>query len=417
MTFYFSGYRQQPFEISNSSEGLVRADVLYWMRTILFGYHKKDNAFRGRYRYVLNLIALILFGFIAISAQPPKKEIITEKWSSPLKVCWDKDLRLPVSPSIASDNEYLIIPLSTGSIISVLQNSGAVNWEADLGGNLNTRLFLKGSRLFAAASFGSGNLSDPAVLTRVSEINRDTGVPFWSREIVGERAFTNMFVDDDSIVLTSQDGRIQSLAFDGSPNWRVLLETEVINGFHVISENYFSVGTSNNSVVLIGVEDGRILSQVNVGVIASAVLTLSKAGRVLVGDNQGTLTAYDMNNSMRVWTTKTGAGVSEIGEFQGNAVVLSNDNYVYYISSENGKKLWKRKLAGRVFGYDQIDDKHAVFLTSGASTAVILDLTNGKLVNKIDVGDEFIGSPIKTAHGFAVPTRRSVALISNRDCN
>ncbi len=363
--------------------------------------------------------ALLLFAsVITVTAQTTADPKKAGEWSSPLRICWSVDFRTDTSSRFASDNENIFLPLSTGSIISVLQKNGAVNWEADFGGNLNTRLLLQNGRLFSAASFSGGNPEDGRVLTRIREINRDTGVPFWSREgtreIPAERVFENFVLGRDSVLLANRFGSIQAIELDGNPKWKVDLNTGIVTQISVAGP-YFAFGTSNNTVVLMAEDDGQIVSQMNVGEMATAVYAGSDS-QIYVGYKQGSVVAFDVDNSLRNWKTKTGAGISEIKMFEGNPVVISKDNYVYYISAENGKKLWKRKLAGRIFGYEQIDDRHAVFVTSGASTAVILDLTNGKLVDKIDVGDDFTGSPVKTAHGFAVPTRKALFLISNEEC-
>jgi outer membrane protein assembly factor BamB len=67
--------------------------------------------------------------------------------------------------------------------------------------------------------------------------------------------------------------------------------------------------------------------------------------------------------------------------------VSSLDNFIYLISPQKGKKVWKRRLAGRISAKPLVVDNFAVFVTAVDNSAVVLDLRNGKIVNQISLAD------------------------------
>ena len=372
------------------------------MRTILFGNPQKDNLFAMRVIFSRILVGILL-------TLLPSVGFAQENWASPLKKCWEHSNSEISRFQPASDNEYVFISSSKGSILALNQTSGAIEWSADLGGNFRTDLDIFQNQLFATAIFGTRGSSSSVI----RNVNTSTGVPFWQYAgDEGRLTYLSAYEVDD-IHLADPRGVVISLSRLGKLRWKSTFETGITTPIRYLGSQLL-VGTSSNSLLVIDRRTGRLSSQINLTRTPSS-LRVSDNGRVFVGDERGDIYGYSSTFSP-MWKAKTGAGITEISLFQQDPIVISKDNFVYRVSASSGKKLWKRKLAGRIFGGVMLDSEHQVFVTSGASTAVILNLTNGNLINRIDFDAPFVSAPIRTRSGFAVPTESGITAVSAGSC-
>jgi len=210
------------------------------------------------------------------------------------------------------------------------------------------------------------------------------------------------------------DGTIVRLDSLGKVVWKKGYDAAITTGIAEFGSK-LAFGTANKTLLVVNSGPNGSVSQINIPMIPEAIAA-SKNGAIFAGDAGGNIYALESGSLEVSWKTKTGAGISKISFFEDDLIVSSKDNFVYRISSYSGKKIWKRKLAGRILGDVKIDDSHAVFLTSGASTALLLDLRNGNLVNKFDFGEEFVSGPVRIKNGFAVPTVSTVTAVKGGNC-
>ncbi|MDH3494765.1 MAG: PQQ-binding-like beta-propeller repeat protein [Acidobacteriota bacterium] len=375
------------------------------MRTILFGNHQNYNSLlRTAFQWLAVIILLA-----SVSLETGAQE---HSWESPLKRCWSFSNPNPSRNSPASDNEKIFIPTSTGTIIALDQRTGSLAWQADLGGNLETNVMFYKGQLFASAIFGNG--SDGVTRALLRKINPETGIPFWQYEgskapvFFAERNFQGM------PLTMHREGGIVRLDSNGKSVWSKEIDAQITTPVAKTGTKLV-FGTANKTIVIMDYGNDDELAQVNLsGVPASIVV--SDRGIIFTADGSGNVYALDTDTQRIIWKTKTGAGISKLSIFGRDVIVSSKDNFVYRVSGLNGKKIWKRKLAGRVLGSVFLDDTHAVFVTSGASTALLIDLENGNLTNKIDLGEPFASGPVRIAGGFAVPTSSAITAVTPNDC-
>ncbi len=333
-------------------------------------------------------------------------------WTSPLKECWSFDNPSPSRIRPASDNDKIYITTSKGSIIAINHRSGTVIWEADLGGNLWTEILAENNRLFATAFFGRSDSNSKAV---IREINPETGVPFWQMDeealspfnpVVSDLGFTTFFSENGVLLRLNQSGEIQ---------WRKQFNTKITSNL-AETGGHLLFGTSDKTVVLLDAGSGKIVSQFNSSGIPTRISGISRS-KFFTGDESGRIQAFDHKELLPLWTAVTGAAITSIQYYDEDLIVSSNDNFVYRISGETGNKIWKRKLAGRILGNSLIDPGYSVYLTTGSTTAVILSLNDGSLVNKIDLGRAFVSGPVAISGGFAVPTESTITAVTNGSCS
>ena len=376
------------------------------MRTILFGYKEKDNFWAIRRMIGVFPLLLALTGLVfSIPAQE-------SGWKKSLNKCWVFEYESTPFPSLASDNEQLFLSLVSGSIVSLNQDDGSIGWRADYGGNFGAELFSNGDRLYVRARFGPEN-EKAATSSLLRAINNKTSVPAWQASFDGDSKLLRKDSAGEFLLVVEGDGSLTKVASSGNRIWTRNYGPALTSNV-AVRDTELIFGSEDRTLLFVDSETGKLLRQLNVKGVPDAVAATSEG--FFVGDQEGGLYHLRGDSTEPVWTTNTGAGIQEIYVRQRTLIVSSKDNFVYGVRISDGKKTWKRKLSGRSLGMAEIDGRHAVFLSTGSSTAVVLDLTDGSLVNKLDLGEAFLTGPVKTKHGFAVATETKVVSVSKNKC-
>ncbi len=174
---------------------------------------------------------------------------------------------------------------------------------------------------------------------------------------------------DEFIAVTSDEGYVYSLSWNGKIRWKQKVEKY---------PNAFSISDINGD----GFSD------------------------LLVGDQgTNTLYAFDGKSGSLLWKFKTNGGIDSspaIGDIDGNGkpevVFDSKDNNLYALNGEDGSLLWKFETGKSVINSPAIGDidddgKLEVVFGSGDKNLYILDGTNGNLKWKYKTGDSILSSP------------------------
>ncbi len=98
------------------------------------------------------------------------------------------------------------------------------------------------------------------------------------------------------------------------------------------------------------------------------------------------------------------AGAADAGRPGGEKWVLATsfDNFIYCLSPQNGAKVWKRQLAGRVKARPSVLNSSVLLAPLVGEECVVLNLEDGKKVNSIYVGEDnnTEATPLLTADAF-----------------
>ncbi|MEZ5306970.1 MAG: PQQ-binding-like beta-propeller repeat protein [Pyrinomonadaceae bacterium] len=369
------------------------------MRAILFPYKQKFNFLLRKVLAVLVLSSVAVGGALANDID----------WKSPLGRCWQTETGELLKSQIASDNDSIFVLKAPDSVLALSQSDGQIRWESDLLGNLGGQVRILGSRLWIASYFGDQDTGEQSIF-RIVEAS--TGVPFPANnkalgadvEIHGEA--------DSPILMERETGVLVGLDSSGAIRWKRELGIQVTA--FAFQEKKVVVGTKGNSLVVLSGADGSILSQRNTGGVPQSIVALDDDS-FAVGDVRGNLRALG-GDLEPIWKTKMGGGISSLEIYGDMIVAASNDNFVYGVDAKSGRKIWKRKLAGRIIGSDRLSSGIAVYLTTGSDTAVLLDLASGALVNKFATGDTFSGPPVALKTGIVLPLENSILKISDERC-
>ena len=142
---------------------------------------------------------------------------------------------------------------------------------------------------------------------------------------------------------------------------------------------------------------------------------------MLVGDKQGNVRTYSLFGSKRKQgklLARTGGEIVGILPLKNSFLIISKDNFVYSVSLRGGKKIWKRKLPGRVIGRLLLDDGAGFFITSGSNVAFFISLSNGEIINRLNMekGVYFTGSPLSIERLLLLPTNEGLVAYSPTSC-
>ncbi len=168
-------------------------------------------------------------------------------------------------------------------------------------------------------------------------------------------------------------------------------------------------GSSDKKIVVLSALDGHPVAETIVKAIPTIVAP-SDNDIVYFGDKRGYVFALREPSKKMLWSSVTGAEISDMTIIPQGLLVSSNDNYIYLLSTKNGNRIWKRRLAGRAVGKPLVRDETGVFSSFGSNEAIFLNLRRGKVVNQFFIaGDNyFIGNPIVGTEAASIifPTLR-----------
>jgi outer membrane protein assembly factor BamB len=137
----------------------------------------------------------------------------------------------------------------------------------------------------------------------------------------------------------------------------------------------------------------------------------------ILGDGKGLLISYNKKLKTQDWKFRNGGEISEITFTRKGLIVTSFDNYIYLISETNGRLLWKKRLSGRLLDKPQVFGNHVIVAANGDSTAAVLELDGGKLVNRVilEKDNYFLGDSMRTGNSIVYATFKGILSFSGSD--
>ncbi len=168
-------------------------------------------------------------------------------------------------------------------------------------------------------------------------------------------------------------------------------------------------------------------------IIPTAISFNANDKTIIVGDQKGIVSSIkiekiDFEISKRekkgkkttnnIWKFRVGAEVSNINFTPRGLLITSLDNFAYLISAGKGNLIWKKRLAGRISEKPLVLDNYALITTIAEPTISVVELSTGRVINKIILEDEnFVtANPIKTQNKIIVPTSKGLYAFSPDEC-
>ena len=331
----------------------------------------------------------------------------------PYSKCWHRDIALDVSSGGGGDGTNVYYFTTNNTLEAAEIKTGSRVWSTDFGGSVISNLFLTDSMVLFATATGSetGIATTKSVLRAVS---KQTGVTAWTATIPASSAVT-LGVVEGKIVAVSADGVVSVF----SPEKGSLVWSQQ-SGARIVAEPLFGeraiLSTDSNNVIAVDVRKG-VTETIFRGSRASSAVLVDSAGRILVGDVRGNL-VFNSADGDRIWTFKNGARISFLLPFDSEFIAGSQDNFIYKLTRSGGVE-WKRRLSGRVSARPTIVGHDAIISITGDPSIFVVDLRNGKILNRIEMGgDENIATRLASGGptGFVVLAANGISSFDQETC-
>lgn len=347
--------------------------------------------------------------------------------TSPLRSCWKFETDKMTPTNLASDNEENIsssislsdkkneqskqnkqniyLSLLGGKLESINFKTGKKSWESELGGEIILTPIIYKESIYVTSKIKEK--------IYIRSLSRNSGVTNWQASF---NFSNNIFLLKavDKLIILDKDGEISAINPD---NGAVLWNNKSKIAFSTppfVFENQIVVGNIDKKVLFYSIENGSILAKLNVSTIPS--LTSIINNRYLFWSNyKGNAYLIDLIPKKTIWKFRSGAEISHITVTGQGILISSLDNFIYFVSVDKGKLLWKKRFDGRLLFNPVIIDKYAIVITSSSNLADIIDIESSKIINQIVIEENnyFTNMPLISDNLFVFPTINGLIAFTN----
>lgn len=394
-------------------------------------YNCPERIFKRVFPF-LSLVCAVLFthaiGTFSIYAQGTP--LRTTDWTLPFKPCGGTISSRTDIKQIASDNEgNLYITDSKGTLESIkipLETSNSTdnsnetnntgntskiweytsNWQITLGSEIISNIGTDEKNIYVASR--SIQVDEPAKLRAISKL---TGITNWQTELYKTDRVTLLKF---KYLYVIAGGYLLVIDVDtGSKLGETFENFDMLSKSFVYSTNR-NEAPSNKSIV------SNISLTKKADIDPKDVTRLTENRKtVFIGSKNGDLQVFDRIKSKRLWNGKVGGEITSIIFFEPDKILVgSMDNFLYMFSADKGNLIWKRRLANRLTEKPLIIDKIAFIANNGNSLASIIDLTDGKVINRISLPEShyFTANSLFINDRALISTNRGILLYSRNLC-
>lgn len=331
--------------------------------------------------------------------------------------CASLTIEFPAPNTLLSDEGRLYLATTTGNILALGWSDLAIEWRAELGGDVVSSIIANGSNIFAVNEPGEEGSADRKRISTVRSIRKASGVVDWSATL----SFPGPvhLIRSNGVLFAAGNGGAVA-AIDEKTG---IVLRQVTAGYPIIAasasaSNGLVVATKGKSIKLINAASDEVASLITSDFPPTAVL-VKRQGGLIVGDERGYVSEFNGNDPSPSWRFRSGGQISGLFEADDGVLITSFDNFVYYVSDYNGDVIWKRRLSGRLNGPGLLFNGYFLIADPAESTVVVLDRRNGRVFDIVVLGDGAgFASGIAAAgpDRFAVLSRKGIRLFGVGGC-
>jgi outer membrane protein assembly factor BamB len=381
-----------------------------------------------------------------------KKKFNETNFTRPFRKIWNFSVENLLSLNIASDNASELLLTTIDGKISLLDSeTGEKHWESEMGGRIVSKPFIenienniylvtepsvdasKNTSDLAEIETGTENRNESNYST-VRSLNIKTGLTEWQTKIPEETNAANaekadiinsepdqkfLYTFNSSLLLIDKFGNLMCLNREnGTLLWKRELNLKLSTKPLFIHDKII-LSTTEKQIAFVSLEDGQILYKFPISEAVSALNYIEEKNQIIWGGRGGNVTSLiiDIKNQTKniVWKFRNGAEISDLTLTNRGILVSSFDNFMYLISEERGELIWKKRLGGRISDAPLIKAGYITVTNIADSSAAILDLNNGKTVNKISLPEDFyfIGKPLAAQNKIILTTQKGIFSFDN----
>ncbi len=344
--------------------------------------------------------------FVSLSPGSPNKR---PQESGVFSKCWDYKTA-STGTGITADASNVYFLDDENKLNAVDLTLGIKVWSTELGGEVVSNLLVVNDSIFVVTNLqpDAGNSSGKSIFRALS---RHTGITERHSELQSSTVISLGSLHGN-VIAVGIDGSVSAFTrSDGSLVWKIGLGSDVTSQPD-FSDSGVELGTRKNEVLKIS-GNGIINVAWKSEYLPTAVGIVS-GGRHLIGDDRGNLSLVSASGN-RLWRFRNGAQISSASQHGSDYLATSFDNFVYKLS-RNGNVKWKRRLSGRVSDKPISFGSTAVISIVGTGSVYVLDLGNGKILNRIETGDEasLRVAAASDSRGFVIAGPRGLSFFSGK---
>jgi len=271
---------------------------------------------------------------------------------------WNTELGIKIVSNIVVNNDSLYMIVGRRSVKSA---------------TLNNETERRGSEQLKTETFFLRDINKLTGLTnRETILNLPDG---------GDKDF---FLDlkKERLIIAGRNGALLLFNFD-TPNQTLVDKSR--SGVKMITKPFFDedaliAGTFDNKIITIRYDDSGSY-EIQTPAAVSAVAGTAD-GKIIYGDELGGVFALGKNGKNVIWKFRAGGRIADITPTPYGVLVYSLDNYIYFVSAASGKRVWKKRMPGRIHPKPLITDGFAVITNFSAPEADVIELKKGAVVNR-----------------------------------
>jgi outer membrane protein assembly factor BamB len=374
---------------------------------------KVYRVMRGRFKFAaLKALLLILLSLMTLSDTTAGQNLAD--LARPFYVRWHFKAEDMTNFTPAADDERAYLPLSSGSVISVRLSDGTLVWKSDIGGTLSASPAVDNRNVYIASESiptpKSVYLQATGVLRALS---RQSGLTSWMRTLPSP--VTGVInLNSQNLYVKSSDGRLYALRKEtGEIRW-IKYNSSPFSTLKLLDGNTLYASDSYGDIISIEPDSGKTLWRYRTRKQLRAQVAVY-GGMIYAGTADGFVYAIDRATGRLTWRVRAGAAIQAVLAGEKWVLATSLDNFVYCLSPQNGAKVWKRQLAGRVTAPPLVLNNRVLLAPLVGDECPVLNLEDGKKVNSIYVGEDnnTEAAPLLTTDALLLTTREGLLALSN----
>jgi outer membrane protein assembly factor BamB len=368
---------------------------------------------------IRKIIPAALFGALLISSMTVSSvasvgvfaEAKDDDQTASFAKCWEHAAAPDLSVNAVTDGANAYFVDTERKLQAVDLSAGAKLWSSELAGNVVSNLVVADDAILVATQTAEAAAVTPAN-SLVRSVSRQTGITNWSTEMSSSTLALGYL--GGSIYVVSSTGSIAAFTADkGRPVWKKEIGAKVTTEPQSSGRSIL-IGTDRNEILSVDVSTGQLATVARTESLPTAVFPES-SGRILVGDDRGNL-SFISADGKRIWKFRNGARISAITRYDSEFLATSHDNFLYKLS-RGGNVEWKRRLSGRIGAGPSIVSDTAIVATVGDGIVYVIDLSDGKIGNRIEAGEESSVRVVAAKDAFLIVSTKGLRFFGRNKCS
>ena len=361
------------------------------------------------------LVILLAHAFLPCGPDTSAAQAMQATLSRPLHVRWsfEDDKISNITPAV--NGEAVYVPLGNGAVVSLRRESGEFFWRSELGGVITSTPSADSRGVYLASEIPPlGDSKYPQATGVLRALGSKSGVTLWMRTLPSP--IRGALAANDTILFgRSSDGRIYAVKKDNGEILWIKYGSLPFNSSPVLYGGKLYVVDSGGSLYAIEENTGQTSWRYRTRAQSGASLAIIE-GTVFVGSDEGYVHAIDERTGRMRWRARAGGAVQTVQPAGKCLLATSLDNFVYCLSTQRGKKVWKRQLPGRVTARPLVLDDDVLLSPLAGDECVVLSLQDGRKINSVYVGEDnnSEADPMLSGDLLLVTTRKGVMALSNQ---